>query len=117
MGLLKFHPAIGALAAAVTIKGDTHIGMLAEKPKDTEQYTTTQMSKFAKMALSDVVQSIAQHADTKVAATTLVEFASAVDALSAAIEFQQAMAEANADQPAIASVPYGPAPGRPDRRW
>jgi class 3 adenylate cyclase len=30
----------------------------------------------------------------------LVEFASAVDALSAAIEFQQAMAEANADQPA-----------------
>ena len=34
MGLLKFHPAIGALAAAVTIMGDTHIGMLAEKPKD-----------------------------------------------------------------------------------
>ncbi|SEP50926.1 adenylate cyclase [Rhodospirillales bacterium URHD0017] len=30
----------------------------------------------------------------------LVEFASAVDALSAAIEFQQAMAEANCDQPA-----------------
>ena len=30
----------------------------------------------------------------------LVEFASAVDALSAAIEFQQAMAEANADRPA-----------------
>src|SRR5215213_1752944 len=30
----------------------------------------------------------------------LVEFASAVDALSAAIEFQQAMAEANRDQPA-----------------
>ncbi len=30
----------------------------------------------------------------------LVEFASAVDALSAAIEFQQAMAEANGDQPA-----------------
>src|SRR6478672_8385282 len=29
----------------------------------------------------------------------LVEFASAVDALSAAIEFQQAMAEANRDQP------------------
>jgi TolB-like protein/class 3 adenylate cyclase/Flp pilus assembly protein TadD len=29
----------------------------------------------------------------------LIEFASAVDALSAAIEFQQAMAEANADQP------------------
>ena len=29
----------------------------------------------------------------------LVEFASAVDALSAAITFQQAMAEANADQP------------------
>jgi len=29
----------------------------------------------------------------------LVEFASAVDALSAAIEFQQAMAEANSDQP------------------
>src|SRR5262245_8663113 len=31
---------------------------------------------------------------------SLVEFASAVDALSAAIEFQQAMVEANADQPA-----------------
>jgi TolB-like protein/class 3 adenylate cyclase/Flp pilus assembly protein TadD len=30
----------------------------------------------------------------------LIEFASAVDALSAAIEFQQAMAEANSDQPA-----------------
>src|SRR5262245_52951925 len=30
----------------------------------------------------------------------LIEFPSAVDALSAAIEFQQAMAEANADQPA-----------------
>src|SRR5215467_12494113 len=30
----------------------------------------------------------------------LIEFASAVDALSAAIEFQQAMAEANRDQPA-----------------
>jgi TolB-like protein len=30
----------------------------------------------------------------------LIEFASAVDALSAAIEFQQAMAEANCDQPA-----------------
>src|SRR5437879_2757297 len=29
----------------------------------------------------------------------LVEFASAVDALSAAIEFQQAMAEANSDRP------------------
>ena len=29
----------------------------------------------------------------------LVEFASAVDALSAAIEFQQAMAEANATSP------------------
>ena len=35
----------------------------------TEQYTTTQMSKFAKMALSDVVQSIAQDADTKIATT------------------------------------------------
>ena len=30
----------------------------------------------------------------------LIEFASAVDALSAAIEFQQAMAEVNSDQPA-----------------
>src|SRR5262249_21085881 len=30
----------------------------------------------------------------------LIEFASAVDALSAAIEFQQAMADANADRPA-----------------
>src|SRR5438552_18974256 len=29
----------------------------------------------------------------------LIEFASAVDALSAAVEFQQAMAEANRDQP------------------
>ena len=49
----------------------------------------------------------------------LVEFASAVDALSAAIEFQQAMAEANGDQPAdtCAHVPHGPAPGRSDRRW
>jgi TolB-like protein/class 3 adenylate cyclase len=36
----------------------------------------------------------------------LVEFASAVDALSAAIEFQQAMAEANADQPADASLVF-----------
>ena len=49
--------------------GDTHVGMLDEKPKDTEQYTTTEMSKFAKMALSDVVQSIAQDADTKIATT------------------------------------------------
>ena len=36
----------------------------------------------------------------------LVEFASAVDALSAAIEFQQTMAEANADQPADASLVF-----------
>src|SRR6201993_3428694 len=36
----------------------------------------------------------------------LVEFASAVDALSAAIEFQQATAEANANQPADASLVF-----------
>jgi TolB-like protein/class 3 adenylate cyclase len=36
----------------------------------------------------------------------LVEFASAVDALSAAIEFQQAMAEANSDQPADAALVF-----------
>jgi TolB-like protein/class 3 adenylate cyclase len=36
----------------------------------------------------------------------LVEFASAVDALSAAIEFQQAMAEANADQPADTALVF-----------
>jgi TolB-like protein/class 3 adenylate cyclase/Flp pilus assembly protein TadD len=36
----------------------------------------------------------------------LVEFASAVDALSAAIEFQQAMAEANSDQPAEAALVF-----------
>ena len=36
----------------------------------------------------------------------LVEFASAVDALSAAIEFQQAMAEANRDQPADAALVF-----------
>jgi adenylate cyclase len=36
----------------------------------------------------------------------LVEFASAVDALSAAIEFQQAMAEVNADQPADAALVF-----------
>jgi TolB-like protein len=36
----------------------------------------------------------------------LVEFASAVDALSAAIEFQQAMAEANGNQPADAALVF-----------
>jgi TolB-like protein/Tfp pilus assembly protein PilF len=36
----------------------------------------------------------------------LVEFASAVDALSATIEFQQAMAEANSDQPADAALVF-----------
>jgi TolB-like protein/class 3 adenylate cyclase len=36
----------------------------------------------------------------------LVEFASAVDALSAAIEFQQAMAEANSDQPTDAALVF-----------
>ena len=36
----------------------------------------------------------------------LVEFASAVDALSAAIEFQQAMAEANRDQPADTALVF-----------
>src|SRR5215467_11057457 len=36
----------------------------------------------------------------------LLEFASAVDALSAAVEFQQAMAEANADQPADAALVF-----------
>ena len=36
----------------------------------------------------------------------LVEFASAVDALSAAIEFQQAMAEANSDQPAETALVF-----------
>src|SRR5262245_27440313 len=36
----------------------------------------------------------------------LIEFASAVDALSAAIEFQQAMAEANADQPADTALVF-----------
>ena len=36
----------------------------------------------------------------------LVEFASAVDALSAAIEFQQAMAEANGDQPADTALVF-----------
>src|ERR1700759_2250016 len=36
----------------------------------------------------------------------LVEFASAVDALSAAIEFQQEMAEANADQPADTALMF-----------
>src|SRR5215213_6684100 len=36
----------------------------------------------------------------------LVEFASAVDALSAAIEFQQAMAEANGDQPVEAALVF-----------
>jgi class 3 adenylate cyclase len=34
----------------------------------------------------------------------LVEFASAVDGLSAAIEFQQVMAEANKDQPTDTSI-------------
>ena len=36
----------------------------------------------------------------------LIEFASAVDALSAAIEFQQAMAETNANQPADTSLVF-----------
>jgi adenylate cyclase len=36
----------------------------------------------------------------------LIEFGSAVDALSAAIEFQQAMAEANAEQPADAALVF-----------
>src|SRR5215813_11343761 len=36
----------------------------------------------------------------------LIEFASAVDALSAVIEFQQAMAEANADLPADAALVF-----------
>ena len=36
----------------------------------------------------------------------LVEFPSAVDALSAAIEFQQAMAEANQDQPADTAIVF-----------
>jgi adenylate cyclase len=36
----------------------------------------------------------------------LVEFASAVDALSAAIEFQQAMAEANREQPAETAIVF-----------
>src|SRR5262245_48155971 len=36
----------------------------------------------------------------------LVEFASAVDALSATIEFQQAMAEANSDQPAESALKF-----------
>ena len=36
----------------------------------------------------------------------LMEFASAVDALSAAIEFQQAMAEANRDQPADTALVF-----------
>jgi adenylate cyclase len=36
----------------------------------------------------------------------LIEFASAVDALSAAVEFQQAMAEANSDQPADGSLVF-----------
>jgi adenylate cyclase len=36
----------------------------------------------------------------------LIEFASAVDALSAAIEFQQAMAEANVDQPADTALVF-----------
>src|SRR5215831_11567249 len=36
----------------------------------------------------------------------LVEFASAVDGLSAAIEFQQAMAEANSDRPADATLVF-----------
>jgi len=36
----------------------------------------------------------------------LIEFASAVDALSAAIEFQQAMAEANRDQPADTALAF-----------
>src|SRR5215510_3071411 len=36
----------------------------------------------------------------------LVEFASAVDALSAAIEFQQTMAEANRDQPADTALVF-----------
>lgn len=36
----------------------------------------------------------------------LVEFASAVDALSASIEFQQAMAEANSDQPAGTALEF-----------
>src|SRR4029450_3582039 len=37
----------------------------------------------------------------------LVEFPSAVDALSAAIEFQQAMVEANRDQPADVALMFG----------
>src|SRR6185437_5363190 len=36
----------------------------------------------------------------------LVEFASAVDAVGAAIEFQQSMAEANRDQPADAAIVF-----------
>jgi adenylate cyclase len=36
----------------------------------------------------------------------LIEFASAVDALSAAVEFQQAIAEANSDQPADGSLVF-----------
>ena len=36
----------------------------------------------------------------------LIEFASAVDALGAAIEFQQAMADTNADQPADTALVF-----------
>src|SRR5262245_9897444 len=52
---------------------------------------------------------LARHAGRLVKLTgdgALVEFASAVDALGAAIEFQQAMAEANADQPADTALVF-----------
>ena len=63
----------------------------------------------ARTALNTSIRSLTKYGGRLVKLTgdgALVEFASAVDALSAAIEFQQAMAEANRDQPADTALVF-----------
>jgi adenylate cyclase len=60
------------------------------------------VARLRKVRIRRLEPALARHGGRLVKLTgdgVLVEFASAVDALSAAIEFQQAIAEANRDQP------------------
>ena len=45
---------INKLDDSPMVFGDTHVGMLAEMPKDTEQYTAMQLSEFAQLALDSI---------------------------------------------------------------
>jgi TolB-like protein/class 3 adenylate cyclase len=71
-----------------------------------ESETLTRLRKNRTERLDPVIKKYGGRLVKLTGDGALVEFASAVDALSAAIEFQQAMADANGDEPADAALEF-----------